>query len=53
MMKMEVMMKIEVGPEPLIGKHCLVLADSAWGNGSAIIMTPYTALQCKPVDKCC
>jgi hypothetical protein len=45
------MMKMEVNPEPWIGKNGVVLADSAWGNGSSIIMTPFTALHGETVDK--
>jgi hypothetical protein len=45
------MMAMAEHPIPWLGEHGLVLADSAWGVGTDIIMTPYTAAQGGTVDK--
>jgi hypothetical protein len=45
------MMEMTVNPKPWLGQHGLILADSAWGAGTDITMTPYTALQGSTVDK--
>jgi hypothetical protein len=45
------MMEMTVNPKPWLGEHGLVFADSTWGAGTDMIMTPYTALQGGTVDK--